>query len=158
MRWPGVPAPVAEARASILKLEAALNAGAGGEPIKDFEPILRHHHSDGVYAREMTIPQGMCIIGKIHKHAHINIISKGRVVVVTPTEKEELVGPCTFISKPGTKRAVYALEETIWTTIHPNPRNTQDIGLLEEQVIAPTFEHYDALLEHQEQNLLECKV
>jgi hypothetical protein len=44
----------------------------------------------------------------------------------------------TFISAPGTKRVVYAVEDTVWTTVHVS--NETDLDKLETQLIAPTFE------------------
>jgi hypothetical protein len=93
----------------------------------------------------MNIPKGMLVIGKIHQHGHLNIISKGKCAVSTPWGQEILEAPLMFKSEPGTKRAVIALEDTVWTTFHENPDNTQDLKVLEAQVISPSFEHYDAL-------------
>lgn len=101
---------------------------------------LEHIFAPGLYARQMTIPKGGIIIGKIHRHAHVNTISKGRVFVVTEFGKDEIVAPATFVSNPGTKRVVVAQEETIWTTYHPTDET--DLAKIEEHVIAPT---YDAL-------------
>ena len=46
--------------------------------------IVKHYFSPKdekygccTYAREMFIPKGTLIIGKIHRHQHLNIISKG---------------------------------------------------------------------------------
>ena len=52
-----------------------------------------------------------------------------------------------MISKPGTKRALYAKTELVWTTVHLNPTNTQDLEELEEEIIAPTYEAYEKFLE-----------
>ena len=109
---------------------------------------LKHSFSDGIYVREITIPAGMLIIGKIHKHDHPNFLLKGEVVVVTEEGGvEELKAPCSMISKPGTKRALYAKTELVWTTVHLNPTNTQDLEELEEEIIAPTYEAYEKFLE-----------
>jgi len=86
----------------------------------------------------MTIPAGGLIIGKIHRHAHVNTISKGRVLVVTEFGKHEIIAPCTFISEPGTKRVVLAQEDTVWTTYHPTEET--DLEKIEAHVIAPSFE------------------
>ena len=109
---------------------------------------LKHSFSDGIYVREITIPAGMLIIGKIHKHDHPNFLLKGEVVVVTEGGGiEELKAPCSMISKPGTKRALYAKTELVWTTVHLNPTNTEDLEELEEEIIAPTYKAYDKFLE-----------
>lgn len=77
-----------------------------------------NHFAHGIYAREMTIPAGVVLTGAVHKTEHLNIISAGRIVVAGNGTRTEICAPCTFVSKPGTQRAGYALETTVWTTIH----------------------------------------
>lgn len=107
---------------------------------------LNHHFAPGAYAREILLPAGSLVVGKIHKHAHINVISRGRVMVVTDTGMYTLQAPYTFVSDPGTKRVVYAYEDTVWTTVHVTTET--DLAKLEGELIAPT---YAALLEYQEE-------
>lgn len=126
-------------RGEILQLEQAM-LGLPDQLDMEKETPLRHFFAPGAYAREMTIPAGTLIVGKIHRHAHINIISQGRVRVATEFGEHELVAPHTFVSEPGTKRAVLALEDTIWTTIHVT--ESTDLAEIEREVIAPS---YDAL-------------
>jgi hypothetical protein len=104
---------------------------------------LKHIFSPGIYAREIFIPKDALVVGKIHKHAHVNIISKGIAEVVTEFGSVRLEAPCTFVSEPGTKRAVLAIEDLIWTTIHHNPEDITDTDLLEDGIIAKS---YDELL------------
>lgn len=110
----------------------------------DWQPCfpVEHIFAPGLYARQMRIPGGGLIVGKIHRHAHVNTISKGRVWVITEFGKEELVAPVTFVSQPGTKRVVLAQEDTVWTTYHPTTET--DLVKIEEQVIAPSFEAFEA--------------
>lgn len=113
---------------------------------------VTHHFAPSVYAREIFMPAGSVVVGKIHKHAHLNIISKGRVIVSTEFGKKQLVAPCTFVSEAGTKRAVYIVEDCIWTTIHPTEET--DLEKIEEHVIA---KDYDALLDFQREKLEDMK-
>jgi hypothetical protein len=93
------------------------------------------------YAREMLIPKGTLIIGKIHKHEHLNIISKGKVVVYTEFGEKHLEAPITFVSEIGLKRSVYAIEDTLWTTIHLTQFvGEENLDKIEEEVIAPDYE------------------
>jgi hypothetical protein len=118
----------------------ALQEAAATLPEIDFP--LQHVFAPGAVARTMFIPAGGLIIGKIHKHAHLNILSTGTVLVVTETEGErQLTGPLTMVSPPGTKRAVLALTDAVWTTIHLT--NETDLSKIEEEVIAKTFEEYE---------------
>lgn len=122
-------------RAQIMELQTLMQAEFKADWHQDFP--VEHTFAPGLYARQMTIPKGGLIIGKIHRHAHINIISKGRVWVVTEFSKEELIGPVTFVSQPGTKRVVVAQEDTIWTTFHPTDET--DLEKIEENIIVPTY-------------------
>lgn len=100
---------------------------------------VRHHFAPGAYAREIFMPAGMQVVGKIHRHAHVNIISQGRVEVFTEHGGLEIFeAPYTFVSTPGTKRAVAVLEDTVWTTVHVTDKT--DLADIEEEVIAKDFE------------------
>lgn len=101
------------------------------------EPELNHYFAPGMYAREMTIEAGVTIVGKIHKHAHINIISKGVIDVVTEFGTARYKAPYTFISEPGTKRCVHAVTDTLWTTIHAV--ESTDLEEIEKEVIAKDY-------------------
>jgi hypothetical protein len=60
--------------------------------------------------------------------------------VFTEFGKKELEGPCTFVSEVGLKRAVYAHEDTIWTTIHLTAHmGEENLDKMEEEVIAPNY-------------------
>jgi hypothetical protein len=126
-----------ENRANIVQLQDVM---LGMESALDKFPVT-HHFAPGVYAREMFLPADHTIIGKIHRHAHINIISKGRVKVSTEEGSEEIDAtehPITFTSLAGTKRAVYVIEDTIWTTIHVT--NETDLEKIEEEIIAESYD------------------
>tara|TARA_R110000751_G_scaffold79121_2_gene159565 strand:+ start:16010 stop:16540 length:531 start_codon:yes stop_codon:yes gene_type:complete len=139
-------------RHNIIGFEEFLNSSSVFENNKVFRgdsPLcpLKHSFSDGIYVREITIPKGTLLVGKIHKHDHPNFLLKGEVVVYTEQNGEErLKAPCSMISTGGTKRALYAVTELVWTTIHHNPTNTQDLGELEKIVIASSFDEYDKFL------------
>lgn len=96
-----------------------------------------HYFSDKVYSREIFIPKGTILTGKIHKTEHLNIISKGKIIVVTELGRQEICAPFTLVSPPNTKRVGYAVEDTVWTTIHNNPDNIRDLEKLESILIVP---------------------
>jgi quercetin dioxygenase-like cupin family protein len=99
----------------------------------------------------MDIKAGSLIVGKIHKHSHLNIIISGRILVATEFGKKELHGGDVFVSEPGTKRAVLALEDTVWLCTHPNLSDTRDLDEIERYVIAPTY----AALGHEQHDMKE---
>lgn len=98
---------------------------------------LKHSFAPGNYAREITLPKDSLIVGKLHKHAHFNFILRGDVSVLTEEGPKRLKGPCYFVSFPGTKRVVYAHEETVWITVHPT--NETDLAKIEDEVIAKDY-------------------
>lgn len=106
-------------------------------------PPLRHHFAPGLYAREIFMETGLCVVGKIHKHSHVNTVSKGKCIVYTEDGQQLLEAGDTWVSKAGTKRAVFVIEDVLWTTTHANPTDSRDTDWLESQLIAPSF---DALI------------
>ena len=124
-------------RELILQLEEHLRADVGAVDATAF--VTRHHFAPGTYSREIELPARSCVIGKIHREAHSNVISRGHALVATPDGVMQLAAPLTFISEPGTKRLVISLDDVVWTTIHANPTNTTDLEELERLLIAPTF-------------------
>lgn len=128
---------------TIRKMLYELQAETANLP--DVDCPLQHVFAPGVYARTITIPAGTVIVGKIHKHSHINILSKGKVTVVTEyAGRETLEGPITMVSSPGTKRAVYAHTDVVWTTIHLTDKT--DLNEIEDHVIAKTYAEYETFV------------
>jgi hypothetical protein len=78
---------------------------------------IKHFFSPGVYAREITIPAGTLLTGRIHKYAQLNILSGGEISVLTQDGMKRVSAPFTVVSPPGTKRIAYAHTECTWTTI-----------------------------------------
>jgi hypothetical protein len=140
-------------RDQIVALEAAMAAVPGAVFGDSEENPLIHRWADGIYVREIFIPKGTLIVGKLHRHRHPNVLLKGEVIVVTEGGgREHLVAPLAMISEAGTKRVVYALEDTTWVTFHHNPHELRDIAALEEQIIAPSYAALDAGRAEAEEN------
>lgn len=78
---------------------------------------VRHYFSPGVYAREITIPAGTLLTGRIHKYQQLNILSGGEISVLTQDGMKQVGAPFTVVSPPGTRRIAYAHTECTWTTI-----------------------------------------
>lgn len=125
--------PAEQVRGSILQLEREMKLHPGQIEIK-----TTHHFAPGVYAREIFIPKGTLLVGKIHRTEHINIVSIGDITVVSEAGLVRLKAPHTLISKPGTKRVGYAHEDTVWITIHPTDET--DVEKIESILIAPSYD------------------
>lgn len=122
-----VPLAKVPTRAEILRLEHALTK------FEQLEIKTTHYFAEGLYAREIFIPAGTILTGKIHKSEHLNIVSQGRIAVWTEDGMKEVAAPFTMVSRPGTKRVGYALEDTVWTTIHAT--HERDLEKLEAELI-----------------------
>ncbi|MCH8931150.1 MAG: hypothetical protein IIA98_09595 [Proteobacteria bacterium] len=113
---------------------------------------ITHHFAPGVYAREMRVPAGTLLTGKIHKTEHLNIISQGHFSVSNLGETKHIYAPCTFVSPAGTKRAIYAHEDSTWTTIHVTEET--NLTALENEIIAESFEAIEGpLIDRQDHQL-----
>ena len=96
--------------------------------------------SKGIYAREITIPAGTCLTGRVHKYENLNILSKGDMSVMTETGVVRVQAPFTVVSPPGTKRIAYAHTECVWTTIHGT--NETDVDKIELEFTAADETEY----------------
>ncbi len=142
----GLQLPKAVSRGDILALEDSIKQLPGSLGEDPFP--LTHLFAPGMYARKIHIPAGHVIIGKIHRHQHLNFVMKGRCMVATEYGKKEVKAGDVFVSEAGLKRAVYAVEDCEWVTVHHNPTDTQDLGEIQENVIVPSFEALDAEIEN----------
>lgn len=111
-----------------------LRSIANGGPAVDVPTV--HRFAPGIYAREVTIPAGTLLTGKIHRTRHLNVLSAGVIAVYTATEGwRELRAPFSFVAEPGTRRVGYVLEDAVWTTIHGTQET--DLERLEAELIEP---------------------
>tara|TARA_R100000353_G_scaffold175378_1_gene145556 strand:- start:3111 stop:3566 length:456 start_codon:yes stop_codon:yes gene_type:complete len=104
---------------------------------------LKHTFADGIYVRQMSMKPGSVVVGAIHKHLHVWFLLTGHISVATEDVIEEYVAPCYVVATPGTKRVIYANEESVFVNIHKNPTNTQDIQQLEKDIVAKDFKEYE---------------
>lgn len=106
------------------------------------EMPVAHYFSRGVYARELFIPAGTVLTGRIHKHSQINILLYGEISVLTESGIVRLKAPCVFESPAGAKRAGYAHSDTAWLTICGT--NTTDPDALVDELTTRTYAEYEA--------------
>ena len=90
---------------------------------------VEHRFSGGIYAREITIPKGTLLTGRIHKFDHFDIMLSGDVTVSTDNgEVKRLTGLNIMEGSAGKKRAGFAHEDTHWITFHSiEERNPEEM-------------------------------
>ncbi len=125
---------------------------------------VEHRFSGGIYAREITIPKGTLLTGRIHKFDHFDIMLSGDVTVSTDSgEVKRLTGLNIMEGKAGKKRAGFAHEDTHWITFHS--AEERDPEEMYEFLTCGSFEELDdfnfmlesamAQIEHDEQVLAD---
>jgi len=138
-------------REEIQALQNMLIAKADGENIEgDGKSIihsknfpLKHTFADGIYVRQMDMKADSLVVGAIHNHLHIWFLLTGHLAVSTEDAIEEFVAPCYVVASPGSKRVIYAMEDSIFVNIHKNPENIKNIEKLEKEIVSLTFEEYE---------------
>lgn len=98
-----------------------------------FDVLTEHFFTDDAYARQITIPKGILVMGATHKTKHFFMVSKGSCVVNDGSGKFTITAPYIGITEKGTKRAIYALEDCVWTTFHVTTKT--DLDEIENDII-----------------------
>ena len=102
-----------EAREKIMALESVM----AEYPQVDI-PVT-HRFCGNMYGREITIPKGTLLTGRIQKFDHFDIMLSGDMTVSTDSgEVKRITGTNIMEGKAGKKRAGYAHEDTHWITFH----------------------------------------
>ena len=104
---------------------------------------IKHSFADQVYIRQMNLKKDYVIVGAIHNHLHAWFLLSGKVIINNNGEKIEHVAPCYTVSKPGSKRLIYAVEDSVFVNTHKNPSNTKNIEELEKEIVSMTMEEYN---------------
>jgi hypothetical protein len=131
-------------RTKIVALEEAIKRLSPEIPA---EFKTTHYFAPGVYMRELFIPKGACLTGKIHKTEHLNILSQGKLSVMTEDGVKTLTASTVIKSQPGIKRAGYAHEDSVWITVHPNVTDEKDVQVIENMLVVDTFDQFLAFMD-----------
>lgn len=112
---------------------------------------ITHHFTTGMYSREMFIPAGSIVTSKIHKMQHQLVLLSGTLLVIDVFGVHDVLrAPMVIITEPGTRRIVYAPEDTKLIAFYPTDET--DIEKLEDLLIEQHTEHL-GLDEQQLRNL-----
>jgi hypothetical protein len=128
-------------RQSVFALETLMRE----QPQLDLKVI--HYFSNGVYARELHIPEGVLLTGEIHKYENLNILSQGEISVLTDDGMKRVKAPFTIVSPPGTKRIAYTHSYCVWTTVHGTFE--KNVDRIEAHFIAKSEQEYLEFIENQ---------
>jgi hypothetical protein len=104
-------------------------------------PVV-HHFGPGVYIRELHMRAGIFAIGHRQKQEHMNVLIKGRVLMLQNNGSTvEVAAPMTFVGRPGRKMG-YVLEDVVWQNIYAT--NERDVPTLERMFLDKSMEWEEA--------------
>jgi hypothetical protein len=109
---------------------------------------LKEYFANGMYAREIKIPQGVALISRIHMDAGISVLSEGTIAVMDRDGYKEVSAPCTYTSPEGTQRIGLTLTPCTWVSLFKADKQ-EGVDML-DIVTAATFEEYKRRKECQE--------
>lgn len=101
---------------------------------------VRHYFAPGLFAREITIPQGTVLVGAVHKTENLAVLSAGVLSLVTDAGPVVIRAPHTLTVKPGAKNCAIALETAVFTNFFANPTDETDIAKLVEMLSESTLD------------------
>ena len=95
-------------------------------------PVV-HYFGPGIYIRELRMRAGIFAIGHRQKHDHMNVLVKGRVLMLADDGSTvEVAAPKTFTAGPGRKMG-YVLEDVIWQNVYAT--DVRDVPTLEDMFL-----------------------
>jgi hypothetical protein len=87
---------------------------------------VSHDFCKGIYARTIVIPAGTVLTGAVHKDECFFLVRNGAILITTDKEPIKAETGFMSITRPDTKRAGFALVDTMVTTFHSNPEELRD--------------------------------
>jgi hypothetical protein len=119
---------------SVSALDMIRQLQTAASKLPQAELTTEHLFADGMYLRSLFRSKDTLIIGKVHKREHFYIVISGEVTIKGADGYSERVkAPRIFVSKPGTKRAVYAHEDSLCITVHRT--DSTDLEKIEAELI-----------------------
>jgi hypothetical protein len=107
--------------------------------LPQYQPETKHYFHGGMYCREVFRHAGVLVVGAVHKKEHFYLIVSGTVAVTDGEgHVQEVTGPHLFQSKPGTKRAVYAVTDALCMTFHAIDATTVEAAEAELVELEPS--------------------
>jgi len=93
------------------------------DDIADTLPVREWLHG-GMYSRELTIPAGTLLTGKIHTTDHVFNLSKGKLLVLANDKMETIEAPTFIEVNAGSKKIGYAYTDCVCTTTNTTQKTT----------------------------------
>ena len=139
---------VKPARFDLISRERILCLEAEIGKLPQYECPLKHYFADGLYVREIFIPAGCALVGYIHTQDCITTVSQGQIWIYDGESAPALItAPFTKTVPKGSKKAGFAVADTVWSDAYVNADNERDIDVLERRLTANSHVDYLARTE-----------
>lgn len=116
-----------------------------GIPRLDLAAHTAHHFCRGMYARELRVPAGYVVVGKMHASENFFLLVSGECSISTNDGIRRLRGPVLAVTKPGDKRVCFAHTDVVMFNFHTRTDEAEDIKVLEARYVVPREEEHRAL-------------
>lgn len=106
---------------------------------------LEHLFIDGMYARTLHVPADCLLVGKVHKKACFNILSKGSMIVKAENGEEgiRIDAPWIGISYAGSQKTGYTLTECTFINVFKTEADSVDEA--EEDIAESLYEKLEGI-------------
>ena len=135
-------------RQQIVNFEASLAQHARAFSPDDGMPPV-HYFAQGVCGREIVIPAGVALAGRIHKQSQINVVSG--LIEIASEQGRKLIDararPEIICTPAGTKRVGWAQTDTVWITFLGT--DLTDPDEIYTTLTAATYEEYQLFCNEQ---------
>lgn len=133
----------------VIDLEELIEDLSTEARIKEFDALLigmeqvecplDNQFYPGLYIRERFVPANTLFTTYTWKTTHPFRLIQGKLLIWEDGKGWELFdAPAKGVTFAGTKRIVYAIDDVIWETLHPNPDELRD----EKELHDMLFENY----------------
>ena len=80
---------------------------------------IKHHFSDGLYAKEIIFKKDSLIVQHKHNYSHLSVLAKGKVKIAFDDGKLlEVSAPSCLNIEADKHHSIIALEDCVWFCIH----------------------------------------
>ena len=101
-----------------------------------------HVFQDGLYIRQMFLPKGHLLTGKVHNFSDIFIVNAGDISLFSEFGFARVQAGFMSTSEAGVKRVGFAHEDTIMTTVNVCPYTTVEEA--ERYLFSKDYESFEA--------------
>lgn len=80
----------------------------------------------GMYGRQITVPKGALITGRVYKRDHLEIMLSGDIYILSANGGvTHYTGYNVIPAKAGKRQAGFAIEDTVWLTVNLAPEDIE---------------------------------